>query len=76
MTIEALARTIAKARHGTDAHWANYVEAAKAAQREVVAACQAIVKSETDSICSGAFGMFSPSAAGRKINAALGAIVE
>jgi hypothetical protein len=32
MTIESLARTIAKARHGTDAHWANYVPSA----REVV----------------------------------------
>lgn len=30
MTIESLARTIAKARHGTDAHWANYVPSALA----------------------------------------------
>lgn len=29
MTIESLARTIAKARHGTDAHWANYVPSAR-----------------------------------------------
>ena len=28
--IEELARTIAKARHGTDAMWANYVGAAEA----------------------------------------------
>lgn len=25
MTLESLARTIAKARHGTDAMWANYM---------------------------------------------------
>lgn len=31
MTLEHLARTIAKARHGTDAMWANYMDAAKAA---------------------------------------------
>lgn len=30
MTLESLARTIAKARHGTDAHWAHYVGAARA----------------------------------------------
>lgn len=30
MTLESLARTIAKARHGTDAYWANYMEAAEA----------------------------------------------
>lgn len=30
MTIESLARTIAKARHGTDAHWANYLPSARA----------------------------------------------
>lgn len=28
-----LARTIAKARHGTDAHWANYMSAAEAVQK-------------------------------------------
>ncbi|TPM67430.1 hypothetical protein [Mesorhizobium sp. B2-2-1] len=31
MTLESLARTIAKARHGTDAMWANYMGAAEAA---------------------------------------------
>lgn len=30
MTLESLARTIAKARHGTDAMWANYMGAADA----------------------------------------------
>ncbi|MBZ9943405.1 hypothetical protein LB533_20170 [Mesorhizobium sp. BR1-1-13] len=30
MTLESLARTIAKARHGTDAMWANYMGAARA----------------------------------------------
>lgn len=35
MTIESLARTIAKARHGTDAHWANYVGAAEAVMKEI-----------------------------------------
>ncbi|MBZ9973548.1 hypothetical protein LB517_28360 [Mesorhizobium sp. BR1-1-12] len=35
MTLESLARTIAKARHGTDAMWANYMGAAEAARREV-----------------------------------------
>lgn len=31
MTLESLARTIAKARHGTDVMWPNYMEAAEAA---------------------------------------------
>lgn len=35
VTIESLARTIAKARHGTDAHWANYVGAAEDASRHI-----------------------------------------
>ena len=30
MTPESLARTIAKARHGTDAYWANYLRSARA----------------------------------------------
>lgn len=30
LSLEALARTIAKARHGTDAMWANYMGAARA----------------------------------------------
>lgn len=30
MTLESLARTIAKARHGTDAMWPNYIGAAEA----------------------------------------------
>ena len=30
MTLQHLARTIAKARHGTDAMWANYMGAAEA----------------------------------------------
>ncbi|MBZ9922161.1 hypothetical protein LB579_31240 [Mesorhizobium sp. BR1-1-7] len=30
MTLQSLARTIAKARHGTDAMWANYMGAAEA----------------------------------------------
>lgn len=30
MTLQSLARTIAKARHGTDAMWANYLKAAEA----------------------------------------------
>lgn len=34
MTIESLARTIAKARHGTDAHWAAFLPAAVAALEE------------------------------------------
>lgn len=39
MTLESLARTIAKARHGTDAMWANYMGAAEAAWREVAEEC-------------------------------------
>lgn len=35
MTIESLARTIAKARHGTDAHWANYVPSARQAVQKL-----------------------------------------
>ncbi|RWO08256.1 hypothetical protein [Mesorhizobium sp.] len=35
MTLESLARTIAKARHGTDAMWANYMGAAEAVVREM-----------------------------------------
>ena len=35
MTPESLARTIAKARHGTDAHWAHYVGAAEAVVEEL-----------------------------------------
>lgn len=35
MTLESLARTIAKARHGTDAMWANYLPSARAVVEEV-----------------------------------------
>ena len=35
MTLESIARTIAKARHGTDAHWANYLPAAEAVMKEI-----------------------------------------
>lgn len=42
LSIQQLARTIAKARHGTDAMWANYIGAAREAQREVVEACVAV----------------------------------
>lgn len=34
MTLQSLARTIAKARHGTDAMWANYMGAAEAVVKE------------------------------------------
>lgn len=42
MTLESLARTIAKARHGTDAMWANYMGAAESARREIVEVCAKI----------------------------------
>lgn len=38
MTLEALARTIAKARHGTDAMWANYMTAARAVTEKFIEA--------------------------------------
>ncbi len=43
LSLKDLARTIAKARHGTDAMWANYMGAAEAARREVVEECAEIV---------------------------------
>lgn len=38
MTLESLARTIAKARHGTDAMWANYMGAAEVVHNQQAAA--------------------------------------
>ena len=39
LSLQSLARALAKARHGTDAMWANYMGAAEAAQWEVLEAC-------------------------------------
>ncbi|TPJ86987.1 MULTISPECIES: hypothetical protein [unclassified Mesorhizobium] len=38
ISLESLARTIAKARHGTDAMWANYMGAAEAVVKALEAA--------------------------------------
>lgn len=55
MTLESLARTIAKARHGTDVMWPNYMEAAKKAAewfakhgREGTASKMEVVRSEPE----------------------------
>lgn len=40
LSLESLARTIAKARHGTDAMWANYLPSARAVMEELMAAAE------------------------------------
>ncbi len=48
MTLESLARTIAKARHGTDAHWPHYVGVAEAVIAELIAAAETAEPNKDD----------------------------
>lgn len=48
LSLESLARTIAKAQHGTDAYWANYMPAARAARESVTYWIESLLAKQVD----------------------------